>query len=218
MAIVFALILAVSVPTDSQGQPDPDFVVYISLLYLNELEAPQSVIDQVTNHLIIIESSHSEVADLDCCKMWDPGHFKLWLTDPGWAEFLIGELHEVQDLATEYQCTPVHWDYQYKTVEYWSEPLYHSEILAGMFEGLPGVDIASAYPTVWTPGIGVTILELGAESRYLYWMGWGDCLMGCIYEHYWEFTVSDTEVLNVEEWGAVATEAETWGGVKALYR
>ena len=216
VAVVAIALLLVS-SASAQELYNPDYSIYMALQYLGEVYAPQSVVDQISSDRMLIETAYPEVSQLAGFQEWVPGYFIVGFTDEGWLEWVGGGLQEVRDLAAEYQCFAYDSNYTLKLANFMGFEPFHSALLASLFEGLEGVRY-SGPSCVGVDGSMIEVIELGGESRYLYRMAWGDCMMGCYAEHFWEFVVSGEDVTKVGEWGAVSTDQHTLGSVKALFR
>ena len=74
-------------------------------------------------------------------------------------------------------------------VTIYSEKPLNIWYLLTLFEEISGVTYAE--PSVCIGG-GSTINAQMESSyiKYIFFMGWGDCRSGCLYGHFWEYTVS----------------------------
>jgi hypothetical protein len=103
------------------------------------------------------------------------------------------------------------------------EANYHPDRLAEIYAGAPGVVLTEkAYGDVGATDIRIEppgILH-GEPVEYVFRYGWGDCPAGCIYNHFWRFSISpDDEVSLLGEWGddLVPMQPVTWGRLKSRY-
>jgi hypothetical protein len=69
--------------------------------------------------------------------------------------------------------------------------------MAPLYAGAEGVESASPN---WTVGDGSDIQV--SLPEYTFKLGWGNCSSGCIYSHYWVFTVIEGSVNLVKEYGS----------------
>lgn len=63
---------------------------------------------------------------------------------------------------------------------------------------------ASAKPnrvSCWDRGYVVLDYLSETESRYTFSKGYGDCPSGCMYKHYWQFSITPTGITLANEWG-----------------
>lgn len=197
--------------------PTWDDSTYLALRYQGELEVPQSTVDLIISPRALIESAFPVVANFSVYREWQIGSVRCSLSEDAWDEFQAGGLQELRDVAAANLC--VIWtDYiSLKMIEFQSILPLHSERLAELFSVVDGVLSCEAF-LFCCDGSTIEVLDLGPTSRYLNRLAWGDCPMGCIYEHCWEFLVSGTDVTMLDEWGVVENETQTWGSVKAMYR
>jgi len=105
---------------------------------------------------------------------------------------------EIDSLITTYDLTPRPL---FKMVTLKSDKFLNTWALSDAFKKIDG--IVSASPSyVSNRQNGIEIGYSGDSIHLKYNLGWGDCMSGCIYDHSWEFLVSqDCEVTLLSDYG-----------------
>jgi len=77
---------------------------------------------------------------------------------------------------------------------------YHPEVITSIYSSSPSVNQTSPN---YVSGDGPDVyLNLGDfTSVYSFRIGWEDCPSGCLFEHFWQFTVDDTYIYEQSHYG-----------------
>ncbi|MCP4574097.1 MAG: hypothetical protein GY838_17185 [bacterium] len=179
----------------ASAQEFPDELM-LALEVSGELEAPPALVTQIGLDLAAIKAAYPVVADIHVFPRWEPGYLFVGVTEDALADWHAGTYAEMDSLNAEYG--PV-------TVETWSiidalgirfATPYHPEVLADIYETIPGV----RYANPSSPrGDGSDIFSPGLPL-YTAMYGEGDCLSGCTYEEFWEFSVVGGSVVLLDHY------------------
>ena len=120
-----------------------------------------------------------------------------WWT-AAWPESLYTGYEPIDELLSTYNAVNVSYSGDYFTLEF-VQPL-NMDSLASLFETVEGV--ANACPIILIgEGSDITAQPIPDGWSFVFELGWGDCLAGCIYHHYWEVHVIDGIAQLIREWG-----------------
>lgn len=109
---------------------------------------------------------------------------------------------DVDDLINTYNLTLNHVGIFGNWASLLTDNSLNTVALGNAFEAIDGVLYASP-EGVFGDGNDIEMLNYSVDEITLtYSFGWGDCLAGCIYRHYWEFTIDENcEVVFEGEYG-----------------
>jgi hypothetical protein len=193
-----------------------DDATILALIYTGDLLAPESVIAKIEEDLNSIGAAYPDYADFSIFRTWEPGRILCKLKKSAWLEYSSGGFTALRDTLAAYDCFVASVPHE-RTLNIVSTLPLNSLVFTSILESIDGIEWG--YPYLYCcDGPSIEVVELGATSRYVYRHAWGDCLMGCMYSHYTEFEVSDSEVQLIREWGHVPIDSFSWGAIKSLYR
>jgi len=175
--------------------PDSDVLV-LALEISGELLPPPSLYERIHSDLIAIRNAYPETNEVHYYPSWEIGEIFADLTPEAMEQFKMGEYHGLDALNAVYglpQITALEGSLCLQ----FSRP-YNPAVLADLYSKADGV--IRAYPD--------RIIRIGVSSdirvalpHYTLTLGWGDCPAGCIYKHYWLFSVTDGSVTLIDEGG-----------------
>lgn len=163
---------------------------------------PPELYEQIHQDLAAIRQAYPAMVVIRHRPRWAPGELTGRLTTEAMAQFEKGEYHGLDTLTAEYgpvdiipfaRLSMAHLNF----VQLRFEQRYNPEYLAPLYTAADGVESVNAN---WVGGDGDNI-EI-SESNYIFSVGWGDCLAGCIHHHYWVFSIVDDAVTLVDEYGS----------------
>lgn len=173
--------------------PDQEAAI-LALETSGELLPPEDLYNQIHADLAAIRLAYPDMNMVTHMPPWTPGELEVTLTPEAMDQYKKGEYHGLDALNAEYG--PVDIDaYDTCLVLRFTQP-YHPSVLAVHYGKADGV---SRVGPVYTIGDGSHITV--SLPHYGFSFGWGDCPAGCIYRHYWDYTVVDGSVTLVKEGG-----------------
>ncbi|MCX6355179.1 MAG: hypothetical protein NTZ78_09795 [Candidatus Aureabacteria bacterium] len=202
IAVIFALCLIPpyvialsSTPALSPPEYTDSEAVVLALETSGALLPPPDLYEQIHTDLIAIRQAYPEMDEVRHFPEWKPGELVAQLTPEAMEQFKKDEYHGMDSLNAEYG--PVQMSVLSRDSLLLGFPLpYNPGRIAALYSTADGV--REATPN-WTIGDGSHIsVEL---PRYTFTSAWGDCPSGCIYKHYWLFSVTDGSVALIQEWG-----------------
>jgi hypothetical protein len=197
-AVLLVSLLATAAAATPPSYTDADI---LGLEISGSLLAPGATVSQISEDLNAIRNAYpgfvDGVAYVVVWPSWLPGVIIVQMTPQAWADYQNGVFEEFDDLNALYgpvTISPVALPY---TVKLEFAALYHPVVLAADYAAVSG--IALAVPnSLDGDGSDITSSQVG---RYTFKRGWGDCLSGCFYEHFWEFEVTNGNVVLLDEYG-----------------
>lgn len=161
-----------------------------------ELLAPAALVAQIAQDLTAIRTAFPAVADIHVFPSWLPGVIVMSLSDEAWADYEAGDFTEFNALNVEYGPVTVN-PLNHNNLYLEFVALYHPLVLAPIYEQVEGILWAGS------TGIGGDGSDIFTQQLGLYTFkeGWGDCPSGCMFNHFWEFSVNGGVVDLVDEYG-----------------
>jgi len=217
VAVAAGLLVVAPPQVHAQGFDDATFLALQLGGQDGQIRLDEELAGAIAAELALIRAQVPAVAAIHVLHDWVPGELMVRMTDEALAELEAGTFTGFDDLFAEYPVVGLHFfDFIPWVHITFFEPL-HAPNLVPLVLAVDGVTIAEPNYTLGD-GDDITIAELG---HYTFKHGWGDCLAGCIYNHYWEIQIQDGVATVVQEWGddvPVAVQARSLSAVKALYR
>jgi len=173
--------------------PDQEAAV-LALEISGELLPPQGLYSQIHADLAAIRLAYPDVNMVTHMPPWTPGELEVTLTPEAMDQYKKGEYHGLDELNAQYGLVEIDASGSYLLLRF-TQP-YHPMVLAVQYGEADGV---SRVGPIYTIGDGSHITV--SLPHYGFSFGWGDCPAGCIYRHYWDYTVVDGSVTLVREGG-----------------
>ncbi len=197
-----AVVLIALLATASAASPPPCTDADILGLEISgSLLAPAAMVSQISQDLAAIHTAFPGWVDgvdgIHVKPDWAPGEILVQMTAPAWADYQGGVFTAFNDLNAQYgpvTITPVALPY---TLRLQFPALYHPVVLSSTYAQVAGITFAEPNYS-YGDGSDITSSQVG---RYLFKRGWGDCLSGCTYKHFWDFQVTDGTVTLLNEYG-----------------
>ncbi|HET6350344.1 MAG TPA: FlgD immunoglobulin-like domain containing protein [Candidatus Krumholzibacteria bacterium] len=176
------------------------------------------MVSQISQDLDAIHAAYpgwvEGVDDIHVKLDWLPGVIIVQMTAQAWADYQNNVFQEFNDLNDQYglaTTAPIALPY---TLELDFVDLYNPVLLAAIYAQVPGITLAEP-DFVYGDGSNITSTQVGT---YTFKRGWDDCLSGCLYEHFWEFQVTNGNVTLLDEYGdpTLAGVGDTPPGAAAL--
>jgi len=195
--ILFCTLVVFLAVTPGLATPPPyEDEDILGLELSGELLAPAALVAQIAQDLTAIRAAFPAVADIHVFPSWVPGAIGVSLSDEAWVDYEAGDFTEFDALNVEYgPVTVIPHSYYYLELNF--EALYHPVVLASIYGQVEGIVSASA------GGIGGDGSDIFTQQLGLYTFkeGWGDCPSGCMFNHFWEFSVNGGVVVLIDEYG-----------------
>lgn len=163
--------------------------------------APQELVNQVAQDVMLIRIMYPEVAGITVYPDWNPGEIVVGLTEEAHQAYQAGTFAAFDSLNTLFGGAVIHEFQLISTLFLTLGDCYHPEYLAGEYTRLEGVRYAEPNG----PGGDGDDISSTQVGYYTFKHGFGDCPAGCIYEHFWDFYVSGGSVTLVDEYGYTAS-------------
>lgn len=160
-----------------------------------QLLAPKTLILKIADELKAIRYAYPEVANIVHVARWGVGELMAKVSDK--------QLEQIRSEYGEVTLDPLFDDY--KTLIFTTP--YNPEVLAN--ELISKELLETAEPN-FTIGDGDNVEYNVQTATYTFKQGWGDCLEGCAYNHYWEFSVLPTGVNLLKEYGSPLMPNSQW--------
>jgi hypothetical protein len=201
---VFAILFVSCLATPGAAQPVYTDAEVLAYEWTGLILGPPSVVAVIGADLAAIRSAHPTMQDIHVLPVGVPGEVMVRLTEEARARFDAGEPTAFADLndaygATELQVPPLG---AWIMVTFYRP--YNPEALASEYAALD--DVVYATPNYLSDGPDIVCEEL---HRYRFYLRWGDCLSGCIWEFWWDFAVNGGVVELLE------TDGDQPGGIAA---
>ena len=193
ISVLITLMTALPATASQPAYGDPEI---LALEISGQLLAPPSLVSQVALDLAAIQVAFPEVAGIHVFKDWYPGVIVTILSAQAWADYQGGVFHEFNALNALYGPVKIVEHPSY-TLNLEFDNLYHPEVLAQIYGQVQEILVAEP-DRIDGDGDDITSQQVGV---YTLKRGWGDCLAGCTYEYFWEFTVSGGVVELVDQYG-----------------
>lgn len=181
------------------------------------IRADATLVQIIDAELSLIRAQLPDLAGIHVFATWVPGVLTVGLTDEGWVEYQAGTYTGFDDMFSLYAIDSIDTLASFHMlIITFVEPL-HTPNLADELSGVAGISFAGSSGVIGD-GDDITMTVPGA---YTFKHGWGDCLSGCTFNHFWQVQVADGSAVITDQWGSelpVSNEATTWGQVKAIYR
>jgi len=220
---IVLLAAAVCLMTATARQAAAQFPDDATVLAL-EFDGPSGIIRPdpvlvaaIDAELALIRSQHPVLAEIHVFPAWMPGELLVRMTDEALAALEAGTFTGFDALFAEYPVANLHIFSVIPWVHITFVEALHAPNLVPLFLAVDGVTYAEPSFVVGD-GSDITLHELGS---YTFKYGWGDCMSGCINNHYWEIRIEDGIAIIVQEWGddlPVRVEGVSWSQVRDLYR
>jgi len=168
----------------------------LALEISEELLPPDSLISQIAQDLMLVRIMYPEVATITVMRDWVPGEIFVHLTDDAWNDHQSGSYSGLDSLNSVYGVFAVEEYSIIKGFKLEFGSCYHPLVLAGIYSGAEGVEWARENSST---GDGDDIIS-SQVGYYTFKHGYGDCLSGCLYEHFWEFRVDGGSVTLLAEY------------------
>lgn len=179
-------------PAMSQTTCDAEI---LALELSGALLPPLSLYQNLYQDLNTIRDFHGAMNDVSHSPRWAPGQLVVGFTDEAWAELQAGEYDGFDNLASEFGDAALELIAQSFVIMQFNER-YNPEYLAPLYGAAEGVTYAQPN---WLTNSSSQI-QVSAPD-YTFVLGWGDCLAGCIFQHFWHFRVEEGDVILVQEYG-----------------
>jgi hypothetical protein len=199
--IVCTLVVFLALTLGYASPPTYEDEDVLALEISGALLAPSTLVAQIAQDLTAIRVAFPEVADIHVSPSWEPGVILVQLTDEAWADYQEGLFHDFDSLNVEYGPVTIDPLFAPNTLQLEFENLYHPEVLAPIYEQVEGVLLADP-DFFFGDGDDIFSQQTGI---YTFKKGWGDCLAGCPFEHFWELSVKGDVVELIDEYGDVVT-------------
>ncbi|MCX6339936.1 MAG: hypothetical protein NTX71_08460 [Candidatus Aureabacteria bacterium] len=173
--------------------PDQEAAV-LALETSGELLPPEDLYNQIHADLAAIRLAYPDMNMVTHMPPWTPGELEVTLTPEAMDQYKKGEYHGLDVLNVEYGPVKI-VPYDTCLVLRFTQP-YHPSVLAVYYGEADGV---SRVEPAYIAGDGSRIRVF--IPHYEFNFGWGDCPAGCIFRHYWDYTVVDGSVTLVKEGG-----------------
>jgi len=197
ITIALTLLLILTATTVTADSPPYDDAVVLGLELSGELLAPPALVSQIDQDLTAIRTTFPYITDIHVKADWMPGELIVGMTEVAFAEYVAGNFTELDSLNSEYGGVETRrWEFIEAIKLEFSEP-YHPEVLDAIYELVDGVRYAEPNAIIGD-GNDISSEETG---YYLFKRGWGDCMMGCTYNAYWEFSVAGGVAMLVAAYG-----------------
>lgn len=190
---VFFILLAATFVMNGNCEIDTEAPL-LALEASGELLPSDDLIQKISNELQAIRKADPAVSSISYSLPWSAGVLMAKLSD--------SQLEEIRSQYGEVTSRPLFADYKLLTFA----KKYNAEVLAKELTSKKLVESAEPDRII---GGGGGIKYDPQTSVYTFSKGWGDCPSGCIYNHYWEFSVdpSTNEVKLLKESGTPLTES-----------
>jgi hypothetical protein len=219
VVLILALLWATGAEASTLVSADSvESAVILGLELSPQLLPPPSLVAALRSDLMAINTYDAFFTQFRAVPDRVPGSILVALTDSAWSEYLAGQYHGLDALMQQYGPARTTALSYIKVLWLDFAQPYNPPALAALYAGATGVRYVDQNYVNGDPSVDITCTTLG---RYVYAQGWGDCLMGCMYHHYWEFQVTGGVVTLLRSWGAelpVATRPTSWGRLKVSYR
>lgn len=170
----------------------------LALEVTGDLVADPALVLQIGEDLGIIRAAYPELADVDVTPSWTPSYIYVGLTEEAWAEYEAGTYTALDSLNAEYGILSIGTFSFLETLRLSFEACYNSEVLASIYAPADGVLSTSVSGLGSATSHDITCPQLW---HYTFMKGDGDCLAGCIYTEYWEFSVIDGALVLLDHYG-----------------
>jgi Ca2+-binding RTX toxin-like protein len=160
-----------------------------------EVLPPADLYRQIFEDLEAIRQAHPAMTAITHRPRWVPGELVIGLTDEGMKQYRNGQHQGLNSLNDQYGIAEIE-ERSGPSLRLRFQQAYNPEYLASLYEAVEGVGYAE--PS-WPIGDGDDIKV--SASGYTFSRGWGDCLCGCIYRHYWDFSINGGSVVLSREGG-----------------
>jgi hypothetical protein len=186
----------------------------LALEISSELLPPPDLESRIADDLAAIRALDPLFEKIHARPAWLPGELVIELTDEAMARYRDGTFDDLDDLNATYG--PVEIRSMFLNWLHFEFPApYNPSRLAPIYVAKDCVVYAGANGLVGD-GSDISATEVG---EYTFKYGWGDCLAGCINNHYWRFSVADGIVGSVVDYGdALPAEQTSWSEVKRQFR
>lgn len=185
------------------------------------LTPPPDLVAEVARDLALIRSAEPQLRDVVLTPSATPNELLIGLTPAAWEDFQAGTYDGLDDLNAVHGPVDVVARSGYLRLEFKGDDCLATAVLAGPYGAAPGVRWAEPNGLVGEPATDVLPLVPGVRDRtYLFVVGEGDCLAGCIEHRYWIYEVeAGAAVLLGSGSGSPRPAAPlSWGAVKGRYR
>lgn len=160
---------------------------------------PPTLYDRLYNDLVKIRMSYPEMLLVSHRPNWVLGELIVGLTQEAWEQFQAGTHNGLNQLSLIYGLVNVNLILPSPpALLFQFGEQYNPEYLVPLYEAVDGVRYAE--PNILL-GDGARIQVSSPEFEYTFSYGWGDCFAGCIFRHYWVFTIIDGSASLVSEYG-----------------
>lgn len=161
-----------------------------------ELLPPPSLYEQIHSDLIAIRQAYPAMTSIHHRLRWVPGELLVGLTPEAMQQFNNGDYHGLDSLNSEYEPVEMIPNYTLLMLLLRFEQRYNPEYLAPLYAAAEGVTYAEPN-RLMRDGNDIDVSML----YYTFSVGWGDCMAGCIFRHYWIFYVVGGSAVLVYEYG-----------------
>jgi hypothetical protein len=197
IAVLVSAFLATASVASPPAYTDADV---LGLEVSGSLVAPGSTVLQISQDLDAIRAAYPAlwdgVAGIHVFPTWYPGVILVQLTPEAWTDYENGVFEEFNNLNAQYgPVTISSVAPRWLMLEFTS--LYHASILASTYAQVVGIEQAKPN-NIAGDGDDITSSQVGT---YTFKRGWGDCPAGCMYQHFWEFEVTNGIVTLLDEYG-----------------
>jgi hypothetical protein len=196
-----------------------DDAVVLALEVSGELVAPPDLVARISSGLATIRTEFPVVGDFHVAPDWVPGQILCSLTPEGVELYHNGQFQEFDELNDLYGPVQVdELDEDFLSLMF--QVPYHPILLAWIYHELSHMRAVGPNVTWQLGGTDITAEDIGPyTSTYTFETEW-DCFDWCEHEHTWVFQVVGNMCILQDEHGdaLVASEAQSWGSLKQLYR
>ncbi len=163
------------------------------------LLAPDSLSERIATELSTIREYSPSMASICAIPDAELGRIIIQLDSQALTEYFEGNYHGMDNLNTTYG--PVTYQYIGLGIFVMDFELnYNPEVLSDIYSTADGV--MSAEPDYYSGNSGDISLDLNdSNSSYTFRYGTGDCSSGCNIEHFWYYSLLDSEIISSGNFG-----------------
>jgi len=199
MVVVLIALFASASAASPPSYTDADI---LALEISDSLLAPAAMVSQISQDLIAIHNAYPGWVDgvdyIHARPAWVPGEIIVQMTTQGWTDYQNGVFTAFDNLNAQFGPVTFQSIALPRTLLLIYDQLYNPDVLSAIYAQVTGIALAQpAY--LYGDGSDITSSQVG---RYLFKRGWDDCPSGCIYEHFWDFQVTEGTVTLLSEYGS----------------
>lgn len=190
-------IASVGIPVAQEESCSDPYMVAMEIDGL--LYPTAATFEQVTADLAMIRAHFTYMEQIHYWFEWVPRMMALGMTPEAYDAIVAGTYTGLDSLNALYHVVSiVPWLHVHHYARAYTDRCYDMVMLAAIYEQHP--DVLNGEANYYIQGDGNDIIPNGV-GHYTFREAWGDCAQGCEYEHFWVFTVTDGQVVLVDEYG-----------------